>query len=312
MSKYKRLDVCPKTFSITYHNEAIDDAQLYVYEYEYPANNSTKYSYTLYAQGNILGIRKDVYLGYEDINNIFEGKLSEAISNQGGNFQLDCNDDQCSGHFSFNGTDNTGAPIRFSLNTCTQDRLITFSYKNTPIFKINQTYEKHETYQTFYMWSIDNFEGMNNLAFFEDSTSLPTSFTGSQTNKINLYMDSISNTQSTALFYFCNTPYTLIEYTKVSDLINSGKLKHLQGHDYLNTDSNKYNGLYLHKISNVNTYENYTFSTKTASLSMKIWLYKSRTNDNSNTLYKSNDYILFGNTDNVNHVGVYKYILNDN
>ena len=140
MSNYKKLANCPKTFLITYHNEAIDDAQLYVYEY--PANNSTEYGYTLYAQGNIPGIRKDVYLGYEDANNIFEGKLSEAISNQGGNFQLDCNDDQCSGHFSFSGTDDTGAPIKFSLNTCTQDRLITFSYKNTPIFKIQQTYKK--------------------------------------------------------------------------------------------------------------------------------------------------------------------------
>ena len=141
MSKYKRLDACPKTFSITYHNEAIDDAQLYVYEYS--ANNSTEYDYTLYAQGNIPGIRKDVYLGYEDANNIFEGKLSEAISNQGGNFQLDCNDDQCSGHFSFSGTDETtGAEIRFSLNTCTQDRLITFSYNETPIFRIQQTYKK--------------------------------------------------------------------------------------------------------------------------------------------------------------------------
>ena len=141
MSKYKRLDACPKTFLIKYHNEAIDDAQLYVYEY--PANNSTEYGYTLYAQGNMPGIRKDVYLGYEDANNIFEGKLSEAISNQGGNFQLDCNDDQCSGHFSFSGTDETtGAPIKFSLNTCTQDRLITFSYKNTPIFQIQQTYKK--------------------------------------------------------------------------------------------------------------------------------------------------------------------------
>ena len=141
MSKYKRLDACPKTFLIKYHNEAIDDAQLYVYEYS--ANNSTEYGYTLYAQGNMPGIRKDVYLGYEDANNIFEGKLSEAISNQGGNFQLDCNDDQCSGHFSFSGTDETtGAPIKFSLNTCTQDRLITFSYKNTSIFQIQQTYKK--------------------------------------------------------------------------------------------------------------------------------------------------------------------------
>ena len=144
MSKYKRLDACPKTFLIKYHNEAIDDAQLYVYEY--PDNNSTEYGYTLYAQGNMPGIRKDVYLGYEDANNIFEGKLSEAISNQGGNFQLDCNDDQCSGHFSFSGTDYTAAPIKFSLNTCTQDRLITFSYKNTPIFKINQTYKKQMTF----------------------------------------------------------------------------------------------------------------------------------------------------------------------
>ena len=41
MSNYKKLNNCPQTFSITYHNEAIDDAQLYVYEYT--ANNSTEY-----------------------------------------------------------------------------------------------------------------------------------------------------------------------------------------------------------------------------------------------------------------------------
>ena len=77
MSNYKKLNNCPQTFILKDHNEAIDDAQLYVYEYT--ANNSTEYGYTLYAQGNMPGIRKDVYLGYEDANNIFDGKTKLSI-----------------------------------------------------------------------------------------------------------------------------------------------------------------------------------------------------------------------------------------
>ena len=140
MSNYKRLGTCPKTFFITYHNESIDEAPLYVYEYT--ANNSTTYSYFLYAQSTPPGIQKEVYLGYEDVNELFDGNLSTAISNQPGNFQLDCNDDQCYGHFYISGDDTTGAQFRYSLNTCTSDRLITFSYKGTPIFKIQQIYYK--------------------------------------------------------------------------------------------------------------------------------------------------------------------------
>lgn len=303
-SNYTKLVDCPKEFTLTKHNDAITDSSLQVIEQKL-LNGNISYNYTISTGTNIIGTPKDVYLAYEDINKIFEGNLSSVMSVFYDT--LDSDVTGCSAKLSK--ADTTGALIKYSLNKCAKDRIITFSYNNLPIFKIKQTYEKKETYYIFYIWSIDNSDGINKLAFFEDSTSLPASFTGSQIKEIIMYMDSISNT-STALFYFCNTSYTLV-YTKVSDLKNNGKLKHLQGHDYLNTDSNKYNGLYLHKISYVNTYENYTFSTKTASLSMKIRLYKSRTND-SNTLYKSNDYILFGNTDNVNHVGVYKYILNDN
>lgn len=164
MSNYKKLANCPKTFLITYHNEAIDDAQLYVYEY--PANNSTEYGYTLYAHGNIPGIRKDVYLGYEDANNIFEGNLSSVMTADMAT--LDSDVTGCSAKLSKN--DTTGASIKFSLNKCTKDRIITFSYKNTPIFKIKQTYYTESTTPSLlyavYVYGLTNINTANTFAWF--------------------------------------------------------------------------------------------------------------------------------------------------
>lgn len=86
------------------------------------------------------GTKKQVYLGYEDTNKIFTNKLGTIITTQV--TTLDSDTAGCSAKAYLIQNDNTGAPIKFSLNTCTQDRLITFSYKNTPIFKIQQTYKK--------------------------------------------------------------------------------------------------------------------------------------------------------------------------
>lgn len=304
-SNYKKLVDCPKEFTLTKHNDAITDSSLQVIEQNLSFNGNTNVSYNYSISTGteiILGTRKDVYLGYEDINKIFDGNLSSVMSV----FRdtLDSDVTGCSAKLSR--VDTTGASIKYSLNKCTADRIITFSYKNTPIFKINQTYEKKEKYQTFYIFSISSIGIGNSFALFENNNVLPYSFDMNQTTKIYMYMgNAVTHTNEIILFYFCNTPYRL-DFITVEELINSGKLKHLQGHDYLNTEYNKYKSLSLNKVDSINSYNNYNFSTIQATLAMKISIFIS----SERGLSRIQDYIQFSNTDNANHVGVYKYILN--
>ena len=137
-SNYKKLNNCPQTFILEDHNDAITDSSLLVIEYGFETENGIEimYEYKLEYNGN----KKQVYLGYEDTNKIFTNKLGTIITTQV--TTLDSDTAGCSAKAYLIPNDNTGAPIKFSLNTCTQDRLITFSYKNTPIFRIQQTYKK--------------------------------------------------------------------------------------------------------------------------------------------------------------------------
>ena len=97
-------------------------------------NDKVTYSYSISTGTTIiLGTPKDVYLGYEDINKIFDRKLSSVMTAYSAT--LDSDVTGCSATLSR--SDTTGALIKYSLNKCTADRIITFSYKNTPIFKIN-------------------------------------------------------------------------------------------------------------------------------------------------------------------------------
>lgn len=305
ISNYTKLVDCPKEFTLTKHNDAITDSSLQVIEQNLSFNGNTNVSYNYSISigtgtGLLIGTRKDVYLGYEDINKIFNGNLSSVMTAYSAT--LDSDVTGCSAKLSR--ADTTGASIKYSLNKCTKDRIITFSYKNTPIFKINQTYEKKETYQTFYIFSISSIGIGNSFALFENNNVLPNSFDMNQTNKINMYMgNGVTQTNGIILFYFCNTPYVL-SFITVEDLINSGRLTHLQGHDYLNTEYNKYKSLSLNKVDSINSYNSYNFSTIQATLSMKISIFISR----ESGLYRIPDYIQFSNTDNANHVGVYKYI----
>lgn len=303
-SNYKKLVDCPKEFTLTKHNDAITDSSLQVIEQKlfFNGNTNVSYNYSISTGTEIiLGTRKDVYLGYEDINKIFDGNLSSVMSV----FRdtLDSDVTGCSAKLSR--VDTTGASIKYSLNKCTADRIITFSYKNTPIFKINQTYEKKETYQTLYIFSISSIGIGNSFALFENNNVLPNSFDMNQANKILMYMNAVTQTNGIILFYFCNTPY-ILKFITVEELINSGKLTHLQGHDYLNTEYNKYKSLSLNKVDSINSYNSYNFSTIQATLDMKISIFISR----ESGLSRIPDYIQFSNTDNANHVGVYKYILN--
>lgn len=307
-SNYKKLVDCPKEFTLTKHNDAITDSSLQVIEQNLSFNGNTNVSYNYSISigtgtGLLIGTRKDVYLGYEDINKIFNGNLSSVMTAYSAT--LDSDVTGCSAKLSR--ADTTGASIKYSLNKCTKDRIITFSYKNTPIFKINQTYEKKETYQTFYIFSISSIGIGNSFALFENNNVLPNSFDMNQTNKILMYTgNGVNQTNGIILFYFCNTPYVLTFIT-VEELINSGKLTHLQGHDYLNTEYNKYKSLSLNKVDSINSYNSYNFSTIQATLSMKISIFISR----ESGLYRIPDYIQFSNTDNANHVGVYKYIISN-
>ena len=308
ISNYTKLVDCPKEFTLTKHNDAITDSSLQVIEQNLSFNGNTNVSYNYSISigtgtGLLIGTRKDVYLGYEDINKIFNGNLSSVMTAYSAT--LDSDVTGCSAKLSR--ADTTGASIKYSLNKCTKDRIITFSYKNTPIFKINQTYEKKETYQTFYIFSISSIGIGNSFALFENNNVLPNSFDMNQTNKILMYIgNGVNQTNGIILFYFCNTPYVLTFIT-VEELINSGKLTHLQGHDYLNTEYNKYKSLSLNKVDSINSYNSYNFSTIQATLSMKISIFISR----ESGLYRIPDYIQFSNTDNANHVGVYKYIISN-
>ena len=138
MSNYKKLNNCPQTFILKDHNDAITDSSLLVIEYGFDTGNGIEIMYEYRLEYN--GIKKQVYLGYEDTNKIFTNKLGTIITTQV--TTLDSDTVGCSAKAYLIPNDNTGAPIKFSLNTCTQDRLITFSYNETPIFRIQQTYKK--------------------------------------------------------------------------------------------------------------------------------------------------------------------------
>lgn len=140
MSNYKKLNNCPQTFILGDHNDAITDSSLYIIEVESWGESGLHKNY-YYNLSNDVGTKKKyIYLGYEDTNKIFTNKLGTIITTQV--TTLDSDTDGCSAKAYLIQNDNTGAPIKFSLNTCTQDRLITFSYNETPIFRIQQTYKK--------------------------------------------------------------------------------------------------------------------------------------------------------------------------
>ena len=137
-NNYKKLDNCPQIFILENHNDAITDSSLLVIEYGYDTGNGIEIMYEYRLEYD--GTKKQVYLGYEDTNKIFTNKLGTIITTQV--TTLDSDTAGCSAKAYLIQNDNTAAPIKFSLNKCTQDRLITFSYKNTPIFQIQQTYKK--------------------------------------------------------------------------------------------------------------------------------------------------------------------------
>lgn len=293
-SNYKKLANCPKTFLITYHNEAIDDAQLYVYEY--PANNSTEYGYTLYAKGNMPGIRKDVYLGYEDTNKIFEGNLSSVMTADMAT--LDSDVTGCSAKLSKN--DTTGASIKFSLNKCTKDRIITFSYKNTPIFKIKQTYYTESTTPSLlyavYVYGLTNINTANTFAWFMPGA--PNSFSVSSLRTYLQFTlgNGIDINKKFLVFWYTDDKKKFAEDLPVSKIMS--ELTHSSGNDKLSNYGSYY---YTAFEKNVNVYDISNPTTKHVLLSDTVCLYKI-----SGTRYTKVDTICFGSTSESYHLGCYK------
>ena len=301
-SNYKKQGNCPQTFILDDHNDAITDSSLYVIKYQSWAEDGLKTFYTYYLNAN--GEKIYIYLGYEDTNKIFTNKLSSIITTQV--TTLDSDTDGCSAKAYLIPNDNTGAPIKFSLNKCTADRIITFSYKNTPIFKINQTYTAENMYYTIYLWEINTPGGLGTFAFFKYDDNNPVEYSKNSNlyKKTKFYTNDISNTNQTALFCYSDDPILL--NSTVSELMSRGFVEHVQGHDYLISNQNKYNQLYIKQVTDVNVFSGGTIATDVtttkATLGMTISIYQERTNG----MYQTSDRIRFGNVDNTSHVGIYK------
>ena len=307
IKNYKKLVDCPKEFTLTKHNDEITDSSLQVIEQKLLINNEVTYSYSISTGTNIiLGTPKDVYLGYEDINKIFDRKLSSVMTAYSDT--LDSDVTGCSAKLSR--ADTTGALIKYSLNKCTADRIITFSYKNTPIFKINQTYDNSgsSTTKTYiiYVCSIGgtDFTYHNGLALFDtnDPISISKSTYG---NQINAFIPYYRN-QDIYVFAYTQEKMLMINNVKIGTLLKNGQLTHLSDHDYLTQD--KYKDLYLDYVTSVNHFEqgafgHSTISTTTITFDMDINVY----------IEQQDAYVISeGNTFNFNklnkdnHLGVYR------
>ena len=303
-SNYIKRDNCPVTFTIKKHNDAIMDSSLCVIEIQSWTEGSIHKDY-VYDLFYTHGTKKQIYLGYEDTNKILTNKLSSVITTQV--TTLDSDTAGCSAKAYLIPNDNTGAPIKYSLNKCTADRIITFSYKNTPIFKINQTYTAEDMYYTIYIWEINIPGGLGSFAFFQYDNNNPTEYSKNSNlyNKTEFYLlYDISDTNQTALFCYSDEPILLS--STVSELMSRGFVEHVQGHDYLISNQNKYNQLYIKQVTDVNVFSGGTIATDVtttkATLGMTISIYQERTNG----MYQTSDRIRFGNVDNTSHIGIYK------
>ena len=304
---YKKLVDCPKEFTLTKHNDEITDSSLQVIEQKLLINNKVTYSYSISTGTNIiLGTPKDVYLGYEDINKIFDRKLSSVMTAYSDT--LDSDVTGCSATLSR--SDTTGALIKYSLNKCTADRIITFSYKNTPIFKINQTYDNSgsSTTKTYiiYVCKIGgtDLNYRNGFALFDNNNPLSFSIPadGNQIKEFRPYY----RNQDIYVLAYTQEHMLMINNVRIGTLLKNGQLTHLSDHDYLKQD--RYKDLYLDYVTEVNHFEqgafgHSTISTTTITFDMDIHVY----------INQQNAYVISeGNTFNFdklnkdNHLGVYK------
>ena len=299
---YTKLSNCPVTFTIKKHNDAIMDSSLCVIESWGEGSIHKEYVYDLFYT---YGTKKQIYLGYEDTNKIFTNKLSSVITTQVTTLESDT--DGCSAKAYLIQNDNTGAPIKYSLNKCTQDRLITFSYKNTPIFKINQTYDKTGTIITIYVCKLDEFLINNdNTRFALFNTRSPDQIPVNQYESYIQYHERYQTFVSNYVLMY--TEYkNVIEGTDIGTLLSTGKLTHLSGHDDLVTQD-KYKNLKLANISNTMQVHHFDESegltSMPATIDMNLYVYAKI--DSNYYQYIPANIVNFSKTESTNHLGVYK------
>lgn len=293
-SNYKKLNNCPQTFTLTKHNDAITDSSLQVIEQKLLQGNIS-YNYSISTDTNlIIGTKKDVYLGYEDINKMFEGNLSSVMSV----FRdtLDSDVTGCSAKLSRN--DTTGASIKYNLNKCTADRIITFSYKNTPIFKINQTYYTAPTTPSLlyavYVYGLTNINSSNTFAWFMDGA--PNSFSGGIQAYLQFTVAADHINKSFLVFWYTDKRKIFANDLTVSNIMS--ELTHYSGNDKLSNYGSYY---YTTFLNSVNVYDISNPTTKKATLSDTVCLYKI-----SGNTYTKVDTVCFGSTSESYHLGCYK------
>ena len=307
-SNYIKQDNCPQTFILKDHNDAITDSSLYIIEVESWSESGLHKNY-YYNLSNYGGTKKYIYLGYEDTNKIFTNKLSSVITTQVTTLESDT--DGCSAKAYLIQNDNTGAPIKYSLNKCTQDRLITFSYKNTPIFKINQTYDKTGTIITIYVCKLDEFLINNdNTRFALFNTRSPDQIPVNQYESYIQYHERYQTFVSNYVLMY--TEYkNVIEGTDIGTLLSTGKLTHLSGHDDLVTQD-KYKNLKLANISNTMQIHHFeesgvgtgVLTSMSATIDMNLYVYAKI--DSNYYQYIPANIVNFSKTESTNHLGVYK------
>lgn len=306
---YKKLVDCPQEFTLDKHNDAITDSSLQVREIKQLIDDKITYIYGISTgPGIMIGTPKDVYLGYEDTNKIFEGNLSSVMTELRATLESDVT--ECSAKLSR--ADTTGASIKYSLNKCTADRIITFSYKNTPIFKINQTYDNSGSSTTksykIYVCKVGGTALNYNNGFALFDINNPVSFSiQAYGNQINAFMPFFRN-QNIFVLVYTNEKKLMYNNVKIGTLLKNGQLRHLQGHNDLTKSD--YNDLYLDYVSNVNHFEqggigngNGTFSTTEITRDMDIYVYI----EQQDAYVISPTYTFnFNNLESDNHLGVYE------
>ena len=306
-SNYIKRDNCPVTFTIKKHNDAIMDSSLCVIEIESWGDSDIHKDY-VYDLFYTSGTKKQIYLGYEDTNKIFTNKLSSVITTQV--TTLDSDTDGCSAKAYLIQNDNTGAPIKYSLNKCTQDRLITFSYKNTPIFKINQTYDKSGTIITIYVCKLNALSISDDTRYAFFNTRSPNLISAEQYEPYIQYREKYQTFISSCVLMYTENKDVHVS-TPIGTLLSTGKLTHLSGNDYLVTQD-KYKNLKLANISNITQIHHFeesgagsgVLTSMSATIDMNIYVYAKINSDYYQ--YMPGDFVNFSNTESSNHLGVYE------
>lgn len=305
MATYQKLNDCPQTFTIIETNQAIDSSVLTVLKYDDLTIASTRaaslkdYSYQLDGI-HLLGTRMPVYLGFEDTDGNFNG-------NNTGTVTLTSDTTGCSAtatkKLALIGTDgyNTASSIKFTLNKCTADRTITFSYNSLPVFKIKQTYNTPVSSPSLlyavYVYGLININSANDsFAWFAEGA--PDSFVLSNINNyLSFTIDNFDNiNKSYLVFWYTNNFYIFSTDLQVSKIINN--LTHYSGNDNLSGYGSYY---YITMNNTVNVYDNSKPTTKKISLLDTVYLYKI-----SGITFTRVSTVCFGSTTETYHLGCYK------